>query len=126
MEFESKFSCKTLRGKLLHAIIFVSFAVMLSACGDNKEEKPQSRPIAEVTVATPVVTSITNYNIFTGNTVAVESVDIVARVEGFLESVDFEPSTIVKKAIYYSRLKMENIKHCSKMLMRQCTRQKHH
>ena len=97
MEFESKFSCKTLKGKLLHAIIFVSFAVMLSACGDNKEEKPQSRPIPEVTVATPVVTSITNYNIFTGNTVAVESVDIVARVEGFLESVDFEPSTIVKK-----------------------------
>ena len=64
---------------------------------DKNKQKYVAPPPAKVTVAKPVVKTITEYTEFTGNTKAYESVDIKARVEGFLESIDFTPSSHVKK-----------------------------
>ena len=50
-----------------------------------------------VTVAEPVVKTVTDHNVFTGNTQAVFSVDIMARVEGQLRSVNFEVGSRVDK-----------------------------
>jgi RND family efflux transporter MFP subunit len=50
-----------------------------------------------VTVAVPEVRDVTNQAEFNGTTVAIKSVDIVARVQGFLEQIRFEPSTFVRK-----------------------------
>jgi RND family efflux transporter MFP subunit len=50
-----------------------------------------------VAVATPTQRDVTVFQDFTGNTEATESVEIRARVKGFLESFDFEPSTLVRK-----------------------------
>jgi RND family efflux transporter MFP subunit len=50
-----------------------------------------------VDVATPTQRDVTVYKDFTGNTDAVESVEIRARVQGFLESFDFTPASYVDK-----------------------------
>jgi RND family efflux transporter MFP subunit len=51
----------------------------------------------EVTVATPEMRDVTLFQDFTGNTEAVEAVEIRARVQGYLESASFEPSSFVRK-----------------------------
>ncbi len=59
------------------------------------EEPPVEPPV--VTVAEPMVKDVTNYDYFTGTTDSVASVQIRTRLEGFLESVEFEPSADVKR-----------------------------
>ena len=54
-------------------------------------------PPPTVTVSQPIQREVTNYLEFTGNTQAVERVEVRARVQGFLESVHFEASTPVNK-----------------------------
>jgi len=67
---------------------------MVAACGHNRYAPP---PPPEVTVTRPVEQEITIYNEFTGHTVAIEAVDIRARVAGYLESMHFKPGANVKK-----------------------------
>jgi RND family efflux transporter, MFP subunit len=50
-----------------------------------------------VTVAQPTRQPVTNYLEFNGNTQAVETVELRARVEGFLEKINFEDGSIVRK-----------------------------
>ncbi|HVZ93411.1 MAG TPA: efflux RND transporter periplasmic adaptor subunit [Phycisphaerales bacterium] len=54
-------------------------------------------PAPEVTVAHPVRKSVTRYLEYTGTTEAYESVDLRARVSGFLEEFRFKPGAAVKK-----------------------------
>lgn len=54
-------------------------------------------PPPTVTVSQPVQRNVTDYLEFTGTTQAVETVEIRARVSGFLQSVHFEAGTDVKK-----------------------------
>jgi RND family efflux transporter MFP subunit len=51
----------------------------------------------EVTIATPVVRDVTLFAEFVGTTRARESVEVRARVQGYLEKMAFEPSTFVRK-----------------------------
>lgn len=66
----------------------------LPACGKSGEEVVRKAP--PVTVASPTIGDVTEYVIFTGSTQAAESADVVARVEGLLETMDFTPSSTVK------------------------------
>jgi len=75
-------------------IAAVAALVLLGGC--KAPEIPPPTP-PEVVVATPTQRDVTVYADFTGNTDAVESVEIRARVQGFLESFHFEPSSIVNK-----------------------------
>jgi RND family efflux transporter MFP subunit len=70
----------------------LALAVCLAACGGNEYAPP---PPPEVTVAHPVEQEVTTYNEVTGRTVAVEAVEIRARVQGFLQSVNFQPGNAV-------------------------------
>ncbi len=56
---------------------------------------PALPPVA-VTIAKPVEREIVNYAEFTGNTAAVKSVDIRARVSGYLDKVGFDEGAVVK------------------------------
>jgi RND family efflux transporter MFP subunit len=69
-------------------------AALLGACARNRYAPP---PPPEVTVSQPLAREITTYNEFTGHTVAVEAVDIRARVQGYLQSFNFKPGEKVKK-----------------------------
>jgi len=63
--------------------------------GCEKVPKKQIR-ISEVSVCNPIEKEITQYLEYTGNTTALEYVDIRARVAGFLEKIYFEPHARVK------------------------------
>src|SRR5215211_6005352 len=76
-------------------IAFVIFAfAALSACEQNTFVPP---PPSKVEVALPVQKSITRYLDATGNTAPIKSVDLVARVQGFLQSINYEDGSLVKE-----------------------------
>ncbi len=60
---------------------------IFSGCSEKAAPKPTP---PEVTVAQPLQKNVRRFYDLTGNTEAVEAVDIRARVEGFLEKVHFE------------------------------------
>lgn len=53
-------------------------------------------PVPKVVVQRPKLAPITNYVIQTGTLVAYNSVDLVARVEGYLQAIEFVDGTYVK------------------------------
>src|SRR6476660_6674202 len=57
---------------------------------------PVSAP-PTITVSYPVERSVTNYADFTGRTAAVDSVEVRARVSGYLQKVYFKEGELVKK-----------------------------
>src|SRR5215467_5025011 len=65
------------------------------ACRDNASSSATVAP--KVTVAHPIAQTVTDYLTFTGNTAATDSVTLVARVEGFLEKVNFTDGARVKR-----------------------------
>lgn len=67
---------------------------LLVGCGPENTFQPPPAPT--VTVSRPEVREVTTYDVFTGRTEAVETVEIRARVAGFLESIEFEPSDRVE------------------------------
>ncbi len=76
-------------------LAFVIFAlVTLSACEQNSYVPP---PPPKVDVGVPVQRSITRFLEATGNTAAIKNVDLVARVQGFLQSIDYQDGTFVKQ-----------------------------
>ena len=60
-------------------------AAGLAACGQNNTY--QAPPPPQVTVAKPVEQKVTRYFEATGNTAAVNSANLVARVQGFLTEI---------------------------------------
>ncbi len=70
-------------------------ALLLSACGQgNNYVAP---PPAKVTVATPTKKAITRYLEATGNTASVNSADLVARVAGFIQTINYQDGARVAK-----------------------------
>jgi RND family efflux transporter MFP subunit len=67
---------------------------LVSACGNRNEYHPPPPP--PVTVSKPVRGPVTDYLLATGSVAAAQSVDLVARVEGYLRSVNFTDGTLVK------------------------------
>lgn len=72
-----------------------ALAALLGACSEENKYVPPPPP--KVVVANPVQQSVTRYLEFTGNTASINQVDLVARVEGFLESIDYKDGTVMKK-----------------------------
>jgi RND family efflux transporter MFP subunit len=72
-------------------------AILLTgaACGDKSAYAPPPPP--KVTVSQPVTQPVTDYLEFTGNTQAINTVQLKARVEGYLEKVFFKDGDRVKK-----------------------------
>ena len=71
------------------------FAVALAGCGDNNSYQPP--PPAEVTVQKPTARNVTLYAELTGSTQASRKVDLVARVAGFLDKVEYNDGDKVAK-----------------------------
>jgi RND family efflux transporter MFP subunit len=68
--------------------------VALAGCEQNTFVAP---PPPKVEVAVPVQRPITRYLETTGNTAPIKSVDLVARVQGFLQSIDYKDGDFVKE-----------------------------
>src|SRR6188508_3589071 len=72
-----------------------ALALGLAACGQNNTY--QAPPPPKVVVAKPVEQKITRYFEATGNTAAVNSANLVARVQGFLTEIKYTDGMPVKK-----------------------------
>jgi RND family efflux transporter MFP subunit len=83
----------SLNPMLLAGVVWVVF---LAGCG-QKENKYAPPPPPEVSVSLPLQKSVTDYVELTGNTQAVDQVELQARVEGFLTSIHFKDGDYVKK-----------------------------
>jgi RND family efflux transporter MFP subunit len=87
---------------------FAIFAlVALSACEQNSFVPP---PAPKVEVALPVQRAVTRYLEATGNTAAIKNVDLVARVQGFLQSINYKDGTLVKEGTTLFTIEPETYK----------------
>src|ERR1700758_1074088 len=85
----------------------VSACAILIACEQNTFVPP---PPPKVDVATPVQKPITRYLDATGNTAPVKSVDLVARVQGFLQAINYKDGSLVKEGTTLFTIEPETYK----------------
>lgn len=83
------------RGVSALRALVAAAALVAAGCGSGNRYAPPPPP--EVTVAHPTPQEVTLHAEFTGHTVASETTDIRARVQGTLQEVAFAPGTEVKK-----------------------------
>lgn len=77
----------------LRNVFVLSALVVLGACEQNAFVPP---PPPKVEVGLPTQRAITRYLEATGTTAPIKNVDLVARVQGFLQSINYKDGTEVK------------------------------
>jgi membrane fusion protein, multidrug efflux system len=82
------------RGVLLGLLLLVAHG--LAGC-DSKPAAGSAPPPPSVTVARPLQKTITEWDEYTGRFTAVETVEVRARVSGFIDSIHFKDGDVVKQ-----------------------------
>ena len=85
---------QTLRMARLLTILLVP---VLAACGQSQSQPQASPPPPQVTIAKPVSKMVADQDEYVGRFVAVESVEVRARVPGYLEAIHFQDGQMVKE-----------------------------
>src|SRR5205085_10682639 len=80
----------------LAAILGLSIVVLLSS-STRRSATDQQPAAVQVVVATPIKKSIVEWDEYVGRFEAVDSVEVRARVSGYLKSIHFEEGQIVKE-----------------------------
>ncbi|MEP9349307.1 efflux RND transporter periplasmic adaptor subunit [Xanthobacter sp. KR7-225] len=75
--------------------IAVLAALLLAACEEKNTYVPPPPP--KVTVAAVIQEPVTRYLELTGNTASINSVDLNARVQGFLTAINYQDGQLAKK-----------------------------
>lgn len=83
-------------GAWLRFVAGAALATFLAGCG-QRQQQASAPPAPAVTVAKPAKQSITDFDEYVGRFVAVDSVEIRARVSGYLDQVHFKDGAIVKQ-----------------------------
>jgi membrane fusion protein, multidrug efflux system len=76
-------------------IILAGLILLLTSC--NRQHAPTSPSPPKVTVSQPVVRELIEWDEYTGRLEPVETVEVRARVNGYLDSTHFKEGAIVKK-----------------------------
>lgn len=82
-------------GWFVRSSLALSLLTGIAACGQKNEYAAPPPP--KVTVAAPVEQDVTRYFDATGNAAAVNTVDLVARVQGFVQAISYTDGDFVKK-----------------------------
>ena len=77
------------------AVLAAIAALALAGCGSRNQFV--APPPAKVVVAQPIQKPVTLYVYLTGNTAAYRTANLVARVQGYLESIDYKDGAAVTK-----------------------------
>jgi RND family efflux transporter MFP subunit len=89
-------------------IALMTFAfVAMTGCEQNTFVAP---PPPKVEVALPVQRTVTHFLEATGNTAPIKSVDLVARVQGFLQSINYQDGSFVKEGTTLFTIEPETYK----------------
>lgn len=83
------------RAKILRCLAPTLAIALLAGCKSDAQAPAPSPPT--VTVAQPLVKTVTDWDEYTGRIEATESVEVRARVNGSLNSIHFREGAIVKK-----------------------------
>ncbi|MBS0252002.1 MAG: efflux RND transporter periplasmic adaptor subunit [Proteobacteria bacterium] len=75
-------------------VLAVAVGLVLSGCGDRNAFVPPPPP--KIELAAPLKQAVTRYLMATGNTAAVNTTTLVARVQGFIQSIDYNDGDFVK------------------------------
>ncbi|TAK46631.1 MAG: efflux RND transporter periplasmic adaptor subunit [Xanthobacteraceae bacterium] len=75
----------------------LALASGLAACGQDKTKEGGAPPAPTVTVARPMKKVVTDHDEYVGRFVAIESIEVRARVSGYLEAIHFRDGQMVKK-----------------------------
>jgi len=78
-------------------VFLAALAAVLVLAGCGRKNKYAPPPPPKVTVAAPVRMPVTVYAEFTGNTSAIATVALEARVQGFLEAINYRDGDVVAK-----------------------------
>lgn len=82
------------RLKAQRLVCIAALALILAACSEQNSYVPPPPP--KVDVALPVKRTVTPYLETTGNTAAVNTTTLVARVAGFIQEIDYKDGDAVK------------------------------
>ncbi len=83
--------------RILPFLIIFSLALELFFTFGCEKKRPPAPPPPAVTVVRPEQRVVTEFLDLTGNTQAIDSVQLVARVAGYLEKIYFQDGQVVKK-----------------------------
>ena len=79
------------------AAILLALASALAACGQSQPPAGAAPPPPAVTVAKPIERGVTDQDEYVGRFVAVDSVEVRARVSGYLDQIHFRDGQTVKQ-----------------------------
>jgi RND family efflux transporter MFP subunit len=94
-----------MRTRFTFTVAAMAVAVVLAACGQGNQYV--APPLPKVTVSKPAKQPVTRYLDATGTTAAVNSADLVARVNGFIETINYEDGAPVKKGDLLFTIELE-------------------
>lgn len=77
-------------------LLAVTLTAMIG-CGNHHDAAPKQGPLPNVKIAQPLSQQVTEWDEYTGRIEAVNSVDVRARVSGYLEKVNFKAGDKVHK-----------------------------
>src|SRR3954469_25753245 len=87
--------------------LVASSLFLLTGCEQNTFVPP---PPPKVEVASPLQKPVRRYLEATGNTAAIKNVDLVARVQGFLQSINYQDGSFVKQGTTLFTIEPETYK----------------
>src|SRR5208337_1366551 len=81
---------------VIASVVLPGLCLALAGCARAPGEAPAAAPLP-ITVSYPVEREVTDYADYTARTAAVDSVELRARVSGYLDKVNFKEGALVKK-----------------------------
>jgi RND family efflux transporter MFP subunit len=79
-----------------NAALICALATLVASCGEGQKQGG-SPPPPQVTVATPIKRTVSDFDEYVGRFTAVNSVEVRARVSGYLNGVHFKDGQVVKQ-----------------------------
>jgi RND family efflux transporter MFP subunit len=76
-------------------LVVLSVVLVVAGCGKHQESLPAGMPKPKVAVSRPLEQEIIEWDQYTGQFAAIDSVDVRARVSGYLESIHFTDGALV-------------------------------
>ena len=88
-----------MNGLFYHAsqCALIGLIFLITACTQPSAPTSSSPPPPKVTISQPVARDVTEWEEYTGRLEAVQSVEVRARVKGYLQSIHFKDGSVVKK-----------------------------